>query len=310
MTRIAGWLRIPAALPWRALYLVAGALAWLLRRVVRFRLAIVRVNLRRCFPEMDDATLGTVIARHYRDMTGAALEMFKLATLDADGLRARVVFRNPEVVHTELQAGRSAMLLTAHQGNWEWLLQRLAVEYRPFICAYKPLRSARFDGDLLVLRTRFGAQMVPAKGLIRALLRARGAHLTALAADQMPSSSPSRVWLPFMGQPTAFYPGPGEIAARYGYGAWFMAMQRLTNGYYEVEFQPIATAGEKLNATEFTRRYAACVEAQLRRAPSDWAWGHRRWKLEPPVESQLEAARLQSVRPAAPGSSDETARPS
>ena len=289
MTRIAGWLRIPAALPWRALYGLAGVLAWLLRRVARFRLATVRANLQRCFPEMDAATLEAVIARHYRDMTGAALEMFKLASMDADELRARVVLRNPAALHAELQAGRHAMVLNAHQGNWEWLLQRMALEYSPFVCAYKPLRSARFERDLLVLRSRFGAQMVPAKGLLRALLRTRGPHVAGLAADQMPRSSPSRVWLPFMGQATAFYPGPGEIAARYGYGAWFLAIQRVASGRYEVELQPIAAAGEKLDATEFTRRYAARVEAQLRVAPSDWAWGHRRWKLEPPAASAGDA---------------------
>lgn len=287
MTRIAGWLRIPAALPWRALYGLAGVLAWFLRRIVRFRLAIVRANLVRCFPQMDRATREAVIARHYREMTGAALEMFKLASLDADELRARVTLRNPGVLLDELRAGRHAMVLNAHQGNWEWLLQRLALECQPFtfICAYKPLRNARFERDLLALRSRFGAQMVPAKGLLRALLRARGPHVAGLAADQMPRSSPSRVWLPFMGQLTAFYPGPGEIAARYGYGAWFLATRRVGNGRYEVELQPIAAASEKLDATEFTRRYAACVEAQLHITPSDWAWGHRRWKLEPPAGS-------------------------
>ncbi len=287
---MAGWLRIPAALPWPMLYALSGSVAWFTRRVLRFRLGTVRANLRRCFPGMERATERAVVERHYRDMTSAALEMFKLATLDAGELRERVRFLNPEVVHAELQAGRSAMLLTAHQGNWEWLLQRLAIEYTPFVCAYKPLRSARFDQDLLALRTRFGAQMVAAKGLIRALLRTRTAHVTALAADQMPSSSPSRVWLPFMGQITAFYPGPAEIAARYGYSAWFMAMRRIGNGYYEVDFRPIAAAGEHMPAAEFTRRYAACVEAQIQRAPSDWAWGHRRWKLEPPAQAMAPRA--------------------
>jgi KDO2-lipid IV(A) lauroyltransferase len=290
MTRIAGWLRIPAALSWRALYGLAAVIAWLLRRVVRFRVTVVRANLKRCFPEMDTATRERVIVRHYREMTGAVLEMFKLATLTEQELRERVVLINPEVLHAELQAGRHAMVLSAHQGNWEWLLQRIALEYRPFICAYKPPRSARFERDLLALRSRFGAQMVPAKGLLRALLRTRGPHVAGLAADQMPRSSPSRVWLPFLGQRTAFYPGPAEIAARYGYGAWFLAIRRVSDGHYEVEFQPIAAFSEKLDPTEFTRRYAARVEAQLQREPSDWAWGHRRWKLEPPEGQPMDEA--------------------
>lgn len=281
---MAGWLRIPAALPWGALYAVAAALAWTLRRLVRFRLPIVRENLQRCFPALDRAGREALIARHYREMTAAGLELFKLATFDEAALRARVVLRNPEPIHALLASGGRAMVLTAHQGNWEWLLQRLAIEFKPFICAYKPLRNARFDADLLALRGRFGAQLVPAKGLIRALIRARGPHVTALAADQMPRSSPSRVWLRFMGQATAFYPGPGEIASRYDYGAWFMAMHRRADGWYETEFIPIAAAGEHLPAEEFTRRYARCVEQQLQREPSDWAWGHRRWKLEPPAD--------------------------
>ena len=47
MTRMAGWLRIPAALPWGALYALASVIAWTLRRVVRFRLSIARANLQR-----------------------------------------------------------------------------------------------------------------------------------------------------------------------------------------------------------------------------------------------------------------------
>jgi KDO2-lipid IV(A) lauroyltransferase len=244
----------------------------------------VRENLRRCFPDMPARQFNATVARHYREMTQAALEMFKLATLSAPQLRARVRFTNTEVLNAELQAGHSVMLLTAHQGNWEWLLQRLALEFAPrFVCAYKPLRNAGFDRDLLALRSRFGAQMVPAKGLLRSLLRQKQAHVTALAADQMPLSSPSRVWLTFMGVTTAFYPGPAGIAARYHYVAFFMAMRRVSPGYYEVEFQPVAAAGETIDAATFTARYAARVEAQLRRVPSDWAWGHRRWKLAPPA---------------------------
>lgn len=281
--RLALWLRLPGALPFPVLYSVGAVIAWLLRVLLRFRLRTVRQNLRRCFPDMPAAEFNATVSRHYREMTQTALELFKLATLSAAELRERVRFINTQALDVELQAGRSVMVLAAHTGNWEWLLQRVAVEFGPlFICAYKPLRNQRLEGDLLALRSRFGAQMVAAKGLLRTLLRTRQAHVTGLAADQMPLTSPTRVWLQFMGVPTAFYPGPAEIATRYHYSAYFLAMRRQSPGYYEVEFQLIARAAEDIDAATFTARYAARVEEQLRLAPSDWAWGHQRWKLAPP----------------------------
>ena len=230
--------------------------------------------------EQFDAT----VAQHYREMTEAGLEMFKLVDISAEELRARVVFHNAAAMHSELAPGRPVMVLSAHLGNWEWLLQRIAIEFdAPFFVAYKPLRNARFDRQLLALRSRFGAQLVSAKGLLRAVLRNRQPHVTGMLADQMPISSPSRLWVDFFGLPTAFYPGPGEIAQRVGYSAFFLAMRRVSASRYEVDVQPVAMAAEAVDAREFTRRYAACVEAQLRRHPSDWAWGHRRWKLPAPI---------------------------
>jgi KDO2-lipid IV(A) lauroyltransferase len=91
--------------------------------------------------------------------------------------------------------------------------------------------------------------------------------------------------------PTAFYPGPAEIAARYDYAAFYVAMRRTAPGRYDATFARIAEAGEKLPVEEFTRRFAACVEAQLRINPADWAWGHRRWKLEPPPAAAAATSR-------------------
>jgi KDO2-lipid IV(A) lauroyltransferase len=281
---LALWLRVPAALSYGGLRRVAAGLAWLLRVVVRFRVSVVRRNLRRCFPQMTDQQLQATVAQHYREMTEAGLEMFKLVDISADELRARVKLHNASAAVNELAAGHPVMVLSAHLGNWEWLLQRMAIEFDvPFVVAYKPLRNARFDRQLQALRSRFGAHLVSAKGLIRHILRNRQPHVVGMLADQMPVSSPSRLWVEFFGQPTAFYPGPGEIAQRVGYSAFFLAMRRVSPSRYEVDVQPVAMAAESVDAREFTRRYAACVEAQLRRHPSDWAWGHRRWKLPAPT---------------------------
>jgi KDO2-lipid IV(A) lauroyltransferase len=57
----------------------------------------------------------------------------------------------------------------------------------------------------------------------------------------------------------------------------------LRRGYYEVRLEPLAAAGENLDVTAFTTRFAARLEAQVRAFPADWAWTHRRWKLQPPA---------------------------
>jgi KDO2-lipid IV(A) lauroyltransferase len=281
--RVAGWQRLLARLPDRVMYGIASGVGWFLFSVMRFRRAIGVANMARCFPSLPAAERERLLAKHYREMTGVALETFKLAVFDGEDLRQRVQLVNPDEVFAQLQRGDNVLLLNAHQGNWEWLLQRMALEFPRFVCAYKPIRSARLDADMLSLRGRFGAQLVPAKGLLRALRRTANPHVTGLVADQMPRSSPTRVWVDLLGQQTAFYPGPGEIAGRYGYSGWFLAMQRMGDGRYQVTFHPLCEPGERLPAEEFTRRYAQALGDQLRRAPSDWAWGHRRWKLQPPI---------------------------
>jgi len=63
------------------------------------------------------------------------------------------------------------------------------------------------------------------------------------------------------------------------YAAVFVALRRLRRGCYEVEFMPLAAAAEQMAPGEFTSRYARLVEQEIRAAPADWTWGHRRWKL-------------------------------
>ena len=67
------------------------------------------------------------------------------------------------------------------------------------------------------------------------------------------------------------------------YAAFFVRNRRTARGHYEVEFLPLAAAGERLESGEFTSRFAGMVEEQIRSAPADWPWSHKRWKLKKPL---------------------------
>jgi KDO2-lipid IV(A) lauroyltransferase len=282
----AAWLRALARLPLAALYRLTALIMWILRHVFRFRVAVARDNLQRCFPERSAAQIEALLDQYYRNLSQVAAEFIKMAALSADALRTHMTMHNLERVAAETGAGRSVLLLGAHQCNWEWTLQACVLFLGvPIEAGYKPLHSARFDRELRRMRCRFGAHLIAAKKLVREVVRRRGAlHGVALHADQVPASSGRRQWLDFLGQPTPFYPGPAEIARLTGYAAFFIPVRRVARGHYELDCVPICAAGERLDTATFTARYAGLVEAMIRANPADWTWIHRRWKIAPPTQ--------------------------
>lgn len=283
--RSALWIRALSRLPFACLYRLTALIMWLLRHVFRFRVAVARDNLRRCFPQRSGPEIEALLDHYYGQLSQVAAEFIKMADMSADQLRSHLQVHNVERVGAETGAGRSVLLLGAHQCNWEWALQATVLYLGvPIDAAYKPLHAAGFDGELRKLRCRFGAHLIAAKKLVREVLRRRGRlHAVALHADQMPSSSGRRQWLTFLGRETAFYPGPAEIARLSGYAAFFVPMRRCGRGQYQVDFVPICAAGERLDPQVFTARYAALVEAMILESPGDWTWVHRRWKASAPA---------------------------
>lgn len=283
--RPAWWLRALGRVPLPVMYALAMLAAFLIRDLLRYRRAVARDNLRRALPELPERERRRILRRHYQVFAEVIFELPRVAIMSAAELEKRIAIAGIERVRAECARGQPTLLLIGHQCNWEWMLQATALGVGvPFLAAYKPPHSARADQLMLNLRGRFGVRMVPGKRLLREILRWRGKpHAVGMVADQMPTSSPGRVWLTFFGRPTAFFPGPAEIARAAGYAAYFMTLRRVRRGYYESEFIQLAAAGEGLEVEDFTARYAARLEAMVRECPEDWAWTHRRWKLQPPA---------------------------
>jgi KDO2-lipid IV(A) lauroyltransferase len=273
--------RVVGYLPLPILYALCAALAWTLRAVFAFRLDVVRENLAQCFPSLSPREFRRLIAAHYRNMGEIVAEALKGASMAATELTERVTLRNVELPRSLLARGRPILLVAAHLGNWEWVLHALALQLGyPVDVAYKPIRSAWLERAMFAIRSRFGAHMVAARDqLVAEVLRRR--HVVrgiAMLADQSPVSSDHMHWTHFLGRDTAFYVGAEKLAQATRYDALFVALRRQRRGYYEIEFQPLAEARERLAPGVFTERYAQRVETEIRAAPADWTWGHRRWK--------------------------------
>lgn len=283
--RPAVWVRALAALPLGWLYGLAEFLAFLAYRVTPYRPHVVRENLSIAFPDLDAPALRRIAREYYRGFAQVLMEIVKAAGLTREELSSRVRMRNVEQVRRHFAEGGSVVVLAGHQCNWEWMLLALSIDLgAPVDAAYKPLVNPWAEREMLKMRTRFGARMVPADELLADIIkRSRVVRAVALVADQEPTSSEHKHWVRFLNRDSAFFVGPEEICRVTGLPAFFMAMRRTGRGRYEITFEPLVAAREKLPPGAITQRYAERVERQIREAPADWPWSHKRWRLRRPL---------------------------
>lgn len=265
-----------------ALYGFSTFLYWLAFYVVRHRRHVIDEQLLKVFPERSATERRAIHKQFLKSFCDVAVELIKSVTITPEELCSRVSIRNPDMAREHLAAGKSVMLVTSHLCNWEWLLHGMALQLGyPIDAAYKPLHDAWGERLMYDLRTRFGARLIPAKDLLADFLKRRGiVRALAMNADQAPVSTDRRHWTQFLGQETAFYIGAEQISRSTRLPMIFLAMRRIRRGYYEVELERLWDGVERLEAGVITERYARLCEAEVYRAPADWLWSYRRWKLK------------------------------
>ncbi len=295
--RVPLWLRAIAALPLPAWYRIAGLFAWLAEHIVRHERALVDAQLRRCFPDRDEAWINATRRNFYRNFSDVSCEMVKAVSIGEHEIRKRVRLVDAGPARAALDAGQSVLIVTSHNCNWEWTLLALSLGMgHPLDAAYKPLIGRWGDRLFLSIRSRFGARMIPAgRLLIRVLRHRRQARIVAMVADQNPVPSAVRYFTQFFGQETAFYLGPDAIARVGKMAVYYLAMRRESRGYYSVTFEPLAAAGEELREGAIIDRYARRVEALTREHPADWLWSYQRWRVRGQRAPGEEAARVEAA---------------
>jgi KDO2-lipid IV(A) lauroyltransferase len=273
-------LRLISRLPLPLLYAICAGAAWLLR-IVGWRAGFVEEGLARCLPERTEAERRRLAGEFYAYLGRLVAEILHGARITPGQLEMRLRFEDDAAVRETLASGRRVMLLAAHHCNWEWLLlecsRRLGA---PLVAAYKPVSTGFADRWARDMRSRFGAKMVPAKDIVQHLIAQRGqVRLLAMVADQSPSAkSDLQTWLPFFGQETAFFQGPGWIGAKLGFEPVFIAMRPDGRGRYVVRFVPLARPGERATPEGILRAYVNALEQHVREYPAQYFWAYNRWK--------------------------------
>ena len=281
------WLgaRVFAVMPyWFKYYVVENLLFVLLYYCLRYRMKVVKTNLRNSFPEKDERELAVIRRRFYYTLAEIFVDTINLADLTPEKGRSLLTVKGLEE-QKERVGGRDWIAMTAHFGCWEYCsFWGLYDPTQIVVAVYHPLRSKIVEAFYQRLRNGDYATTVSMKESLRFYLRNRekgidGKNLAmGLIADQNPPRRPDSRWFRFLNQDTIFFDGGEKLALRCQLPVYFVKMERLRRGRYEMSFEQIYDGKEEVAEYEITERYVRMLETEIRRRPELWMWSHRRWK--------------------------------
>lgn len=274
-------LKMVALLPLELLYIISDFLYFLAYRVVKYRLEVVRENLKNSFPEKPENELKRIEKDFYRFLTDSILETIKLLHISDNQLKKRVRVINPEIIEELVKSKPDIILYLGHYCNWEWVPALTLTVKRPSIMGtlYSPLHNKLMDKIMLRLRSQLNLLCIPSDKAYRTLLEMRSEgkdYMIGFIADQRPPR-PYRHWTEFLGQRTAFMAGGETIGRKVGASFVYLDISRPRRGHYELSFVPMRIEDADTEEYPYSRLFFRLLEQTIRRQPAYWLWSHKRW---------------------------------
>ena len=278
-------IRIFSLLPLSVLYMISDVMLYpIVYYVARYRLKVVRKNLRNSFPDKSHDELKNIEKKFYHHFADLIVEVVYGYRVGDEEMRERVVFENVDLVEDLASKTHGVIAYLGHMGNWEWLVDLnkrfvnpAMVEYN----VYRQLKNPASDKMMLELRSKRGGECIEKNQLLRKLVLLRRADhpfVIGMLSDQKPSKRSSYVWTQFLNQETAFLDGSEVLAHKFGFSAVYAHIRSTKRGYYRIRFEQITDDPSKMQPKEMTKRYAELLEQNICAHPEQWLWTHNRWK--------------------------------
>ena len=258
------------------------------RALYRFgvRREIVEANLRIAFPDRDNDWIRDTMRGAYEHLGREAAAMLRLSKLDPQAVIDRTTTVGWDAVEAARSQGRGVILVSGHFGNWEIAAATVASRGVPIAAIVRRQGNRLVDERLQQLRRNLGVETIyqgQAPARVPRILRANG--VVGIVGDQ--DARRSGIFVPFFGRPASTHRGTALFALRLGAPVFSCVAERLPGHdvRYEVrgEIVEVERTGDlDRDVQTLTAQLALRLESEVRRAPEQYFWFHKRWKTRPP----------------------------
>lgn len=274
---------VVSLLPYPLLYTLSDVLSFLLYRVVKFRLKVVRKNIKLSFPDYSLKERLAIEKEFYKHLCDVFMEMAKNLTISEKEIKKRFVFENMELINAHEEKGESTILLLGHYSNWEGML---SIGYHLMgkgYGVYTPLTNKYFNRLISKSREKHKAYLLSRYktiDFIRSNQKEGGYGLYGFINDQSPTPKPKSYWRTFMGTTVPVFTGADRLAKEFNFPVYFTEINRVKRGYYTASVSLLVNDPSKCKENEITDLFIEKLEAQIKRDPAQYLWSHNRFKYK------------------------------
>lgn len=255
---------------------------------LRIRRRQAEDNVRRAFPDRDEAWVQRIVRASYEHLGRETVVILRLPSKSSEEILRITRVIGLEQAEADYAKGQGLVVTAGHFGNWE--MGAAMIPPRGFILDAIVTRQGNplFDAYIVRTRQRLGIGIIPRGGATAAATRALGeGHAVAFAADQ--NANRTGIFVPFFGRLASTHRGAALIAIRTGAPMYVALPIRNPDGTYTMRLEPVPfdrSGDPEMAIWRGTAAFTSRLEAAIREHPEQYLWQHRRWKTRPPGETK------------------------
>lgn len=266
--------RLPFALQ-RALGRGVGTAAW---HLAGSRRRAAAVNLRLCFPEMDEAARQRLLRDSFDALGVGIFEFIRAWWGSIDSIRPHVRIEGLEHLRQMQAEGRGVLLVSGHFMTLE-MCGRLLCDHVELAGMYRRHRNPVYEWAVKFGRLRYASAMFANEDIRASVRHLKKGGFLWYAPDQ-DMRGKDTVFVPFFGHTAATITATHQLARLTGC-AVIPYFHRREGGRYVLRIGAPLDNFPSQDVEADTARVNQAIEQMVREAPDQYLWIHRRFKRQP-----------------------------
>ncbi len=239
-------------------------------------------NLQKAFPLKSKSEIRSITRKNYQSITITFFELMLIPHLYQSVIDSQVECPGLNLIGEKLKSGKGIILLTAHFGNWEFIISYLATKLDgKFNVLVKPQRNPYITKWLEETRHVAHTKIIPTGVSVKSIYQALAkGEVVLIAGDQRGHKDGPR--LRFFNQPTAYYTGTAAIVNRTKCELLIGLIQRKKDFTYKLTIRELDLSDlpelEEDRISVLTQKYISLLEEHVKETPEQYFWMHKLWK--------------------------------